>query len=100
MSPEELLDAARRTGLIVTVEGPVLCVAGRGPRPRGLLDELLSHRRELLALLRCSLCGVNEPWPVRAYWGDSYCKACCAVVARQMDDTDSWPSVEIPDSLP
>jgi hypothetical protein len=95
MTGAELLDAARRTGLVVTAEGDQLVVRGRGAQPVGLLEDLRSHARDVLRLLaeRCGRCGMSSRTLVMSYWGDSFCPCCCPLVATDHDSDGTWPPV-------
>jgi hypothetical protein len=93
VNAEELLDAARRSGLTVLVEDGDLVVRGSGLRPADLIDSLFDRAAELTELLSCSVCGATGSGLVDAYWGSTYCPPCRARVVAECE-IFGWPPVK------
>lgn len=100
MTPQDLLDAVRESGLNVHVVDGALVVDGVGHTPTGLLDEVRRRRGELTKLLVCARCSLTDIRLIPAYWGPRFCPSCCAAVVDENDRADRWPPFDPKQVLP
>lgn len=97
-----VIERAARAGIRLRLDGEYVVASGPSAPDPNLVDEIRSHRAEVVAILQgraCSHCGA-EALPgghlVATYWTlwrQALCAPCARLMAKEFDQHDSWPSV-------
>lgn len=97
-----VIERAARAGIRLRLDGEYVVASGPSAPDPNLVDEIRSHRAEVVAILQgraCENCGgeaglierlVPTYWTM---WRRALCPSCVGVLVQEFDEADSWPAV-------